>query len=333
MLIQLTIMSFQITTSMLKVCFFIFSFLLLSSCEKEIPYDYTNFEKKLAVDAIVENGVAKLYISQNSSTLSLDTVWPINNAEVFINGIKIDEKGKNDYPYTRFLANVKPGDKLNLTVSFNGFPEITSEATIPQKPGFKILSSRIVQGKELLWYDKYTEITIEIDKNEVNSSDYYIIELLKTKYAYDEKYNATTMQWEKTLKKYIWPEYFYTNDQVADISGSGLAFELNKTEFSLGDDMVNPTAFIISDKTFDGKSKKIIFMTQVDPTNFYRFYEFRISAINKGYYEFIQSVAAYNFNSGMFNEPIRIKSNINGGFGYFGIKTTVIDSIKISDIK
>jgi hypothetical protein len=188
-----------------------------------------------------------------------------------------------------------------------------------------------VQGKELLWYDEYIEFTIELGVNDINSPDYYIVELINGVNLYDYVYNTTTHVYDKVYNRtYKSHSFFYTNDQIGDISGTGLAFEFNKAEFTLEDDMVNPQAFIISDKTFNGKSKTITFMTQRVPVDMY---EFRVSAINQGYYEFIQSVAAYNFNSGMFNDPIRIKSNINGGFGYFGIKTTVTDSIKISDIK
>lgn len=306
------------------------SLVFFSSCEKEIPYDASSFDKKLAVDAIVENGHVKLFLSQNRSVLSKDTVIAVENAIVYINNIKIDETGNNYYPYINVLPNIKPGYVLNLSVSKNSFPSITAQATIPQKPDFKILSSKIVHSKGVLWYDKYIELTIELGENKKDSADYYIIELIKTKYRLDYNYNTTTGEYDKTLKKYKLPAIFFTKDNIAEIIGSGLHFELNKDEFTLADDPAFPEAFIISDKTFDGKIKTLTFMTNIDFE--YDFFEFRVSAINKSYYEFIQSVAAYNFNSGMFNEPIRIKSNINGGFGYFGIKTTVTDSIKISDI-
>lgn len=315
----------------IKKVYIVFLFpLLLSSCEKEIPYDITNFEKKLAVDAIVENGVAKLFISQNSSTFSSDTIISLKNADVFINGIKIDENGQPEYPYIKILNNIKPGDVLNLSVSYNDLPDITAQAVIPQKPGFKILSSKIVQGKELLWYDEYLEFCIELEENRVNTPDYYIVELINGIYMYDYVYNDTTQTFDKKYNKtYKSHSVFYTKDNVAEIIGRGLSFELNKDEFTLADDPAFPEAFVISDKTFDGKTKTLTFITNRALVDLY---EFRVTAINEGYYEFIQSVAAYNFNSGIFNEPIRIKSNINGGFGYFGIKTTVADSIKISDI-
>ena len=303
-----------------------------SSCEKEIPFnlDNENFNKKLAVDALIENGHVKLFLSQNRSVLSKDTVIAVENAIVYINNIKINENGNKYYPYTNVLAGVKPGDVLNFSVSKDGFPDITCQAIVPSKPCFKILSSKIVHSKGLLWYDEYIEFTIELSENKKDSADYFIIELIKTKYRFDYNYNATTGENDKTLKKHKAPAVFFTKDNIAEIIGSGLHFELNKDEFTLADDPVFPEAFIISDKTFDGKIKTLTFMTNNDFE--YDFFEFKVSSINKGYYEFIQSVAAYNFNSGMFNEPIRIKSNINGGFGYFGIKTTVADSIKISDI-
>jgi hypothetical protein len=303
---------------------------LFSSCEKEIAYDATGFEKRLAVDAIVENGFAKIFLSQNTSTLSSDTIISLKDAEVYINGIKLLEKGKVDYPFINVKPNSHPGDVLTLSISKNGFPNITAQAIIPHKPSFKILSSKIVKGKSLLWYDEYIEFTIELSENDVNSTDYYIIELINGIYLYDYIYNTTTHAYDRTYNRtYKSHSLFYTNDQIGDICETGLGFDLNKAEFTLEDDRVDPQSFIFSDKTFNGKSKTITFMTQHALVDMY---EFRISTINQGYYKFIQSVAAYNFNSGMFNEPIRIKSNINGGFGYFGIKTTVTDSIKISDI-
>jgi|GEM_PF-5669562 len=305
---------------------------LFFSCEKTISYDTSNFEKKMAVDALVENGHVKLFLSQNRSTLSKDTVIAVENAEVYINNIKIGENEKDNHQYTHVLAEVKPGDVLNLSVYSDGFQSLAAQAIMPQRPIFKIVSSKIVHAKDFLWYDEYVEFTIQIDENEINTPDYYIIELAKTKFANDEYYDTSTGLWDTTLKKSRFDVVFNTKDNVAElISHGGLDFRLNKTEFTLEDDAVFPKAIIISDKTFDGKTKKITFMTDYD--FHYDFFEFRVSAINQGYYEFIQSVAAYNFNSGMFNEPIRIKSNINGGFGYFGIKTTVTDSIKISDIK
>jgi hypothetical protein len=260
----------------------------------------------------------------------------LKNAEVLMNGIKIDEKSKFDTDvYTKLLKDVKPGEELNLTVSYKGLPSIKAQAIIPQKPVFKILSSRIVNAANTefsISYPRYIELKVELDKNDANISDYYIIELIQTRFVHEDKYNPATMQWEKTeLKKYAWPVYFFTKDNTAEIVGSGLAFRFNKSEFSIGAPSIFPTEFIISDNTFNGIHKAFTFITALH--NEYDYFEFRLSAINQGYYEFIQSVAAYNFNSGMFNEPIRIKSNINGGFGYFGIKTTVTDSIKISDIK
>lgn len=321
---------FKMRNSFKRLLFLTILLGLFSSCEKEISYNINSFNKKLAVDALVENGHVKLFLSQNRSVLSKDTVIAVENAIVYINNIKIDETGNNYYPYIKNLPNVKPGDVLNLTVTKTNFPSINAQETIPPTPSFKILSSKIVQGKELLWYDEYIEFTIELGVNDMNSPDYYIIELINGVYLYDYIYNTTTHVYDRVYNRtYKSHSLFYTNDQIGDISETGLGFELNKAEFTLEDDMVNPQAFIFSDKTFNGKSKTITFMTQHALVDMY---EFRISAINKGYYEFIQSVAAYNFNSGMFNEPIRIKSNINGGFGYFGIKTTVTDSIKTSDI-
>lgn len=307
----------------------------LLSCEKEIPYDTSNFEKKMAVQSLVENGIAQLFVSQNYSSLSLDTLVVLKNAEIVMNGIKIDEKSKfAPDVYTKLLKDVKPGDELNLTISYNGLPSINAQAIIPQKPRFKILSSRIVNAENnefSIKFSKYMELKVELDKNDVYISDYYIIELIKTRFVHENKYNPATMQWEKIeLKKYTSPVYFFTKDNTAEIVGRDLDFRFNKSEFSIGDPSVFPTEFIISDKTFNGIHKVFTFITALHDD--YDYFEFRISAINKGYYEFIQSVAAYNYNSGMFNEPIRIKSNINGGFGYFGIKTTVTDSIKISDI-
>jgi hypothetical protein len=308
----------------------------LLSCEKEIPYDTTNFEKKMAVQSLVENGIVQLSVSQNYSPLSSETIVSLKNAEVLMNGIIIDERSTLDPDvYTKLLKGVKPGDELNLSVSYNGLPSINAQAIIPQKPGFKILSSRIVNAENTEFsypFSKYIELKVELEKNDVYISDYYIIELIKTRFVHENKYNPATLKWEKTeLKKYAWPVYFYTKDNTAEIVGSGLAFRFNKSEFSIGAPSIFPTEFIISDKTFNGIHKVFTFITDLHDD--YDYFEFRVSAINQGYYEFIQSVAAYNFNSGMFNEPVRIKSNINGGFGYFGIKTTVIDSIKISDIK
>ena len=83
------------------------------------------------------------------------------------------------------------------------------------------MSSKIVQGKELLWYDEYLEFCIELEENRVNTPDYYIVELINGIYMYDYVYNDTTQTFDKKyIKTYKSHSVFYTKDNVNDLIDS-----------------------------------------------------------------------------------------------------------------
>ena len=305
---------------------------LFSSCEKQVPYDFNDFEQKIVVDCIVDNGMCKIYLSKNLSTLAPDTILSVDGAKITINNILLTEQSNM---YKHIFSDLTEGDELELTITKNQYPQAYAKDLVPSTPKFNISGAKIISNSKRIVpfaFNDIYQIDILIDDVKKKSQDIYIIELIKTRMAMDVNYNPDTGLWEDKLIKYIWPEVFYIEDNAANIADVGyLDFRLNKTEFTLDDDLITPYAWIIPDKTFDGQNKVVSLYCRQD--DFYQNIEIKVSTINSGYYEFIQSVAAYHFNNPMFNEPVHIKSNINNGLGYFGIKVTTTDSIKINTIK
>lgn len=307
---------------------FLFS-LLFISCEKQVQYDYNDFEQKIVVDCFVENGKCTLFLSKNLSTLAPDTIVYIEGSTVTINNTLLIEQDKR---FIHTFTDLREGDELNLKITKAQFPEATAHAVIPANPQFSIVSAKRVSDTNYRWDDRVVELEIQLNDVKKNTPDIYMIELRKTKMALDVNYDPETGVRDEKMRKYNWMDVFYIEDNAANIVDNGdLDFRFNNTDFTLEDDMVTPYAWIVADKTFDGQNKTLTLYCQHDFswTNF----EIRVSTINNGYYEFIQSVAAYDSNSQMFNEPVHIKSNINNGLGFFAVKVTAIDSIKINDIK
>lgn len=301
---------------------------LMNSCDSAIEIDSSRFEKKLVVNCMVENGECNLILYSNKSNSSDNTFDHITKANCLLNEHKITEdNGNYIFDFPEFLTT----NILQLNVSREGYPPANSVATIPSVPAFEIMDTTWITDKKYFWGQKHLQINIKINDVKKAISDYYFIELNAIWYANDANYDSNLGMWIEKRKRYKEKQTFYIEDNAAEIvSNGGIDFRLNKTEFTLNDDKVYPQAIILSDKTFDGKNKTITLHCQLSSLKG-RCAEIKVSAINSGYYEFIQSIAAYNFNNTMFNDPVRIKSNINGGLGYFGIKVTATDSIKIND--
>ena len=154
--------------------------------------------------------------------------------------------------------------------------------------------------------------------------NYYIIEVYSLHKILDSFVDSSNnITYHERI--YYSPLTFYSSDNSVEIiSNGGIEFKLNNSDFTLSDDMSYPQMMVLGDKNFNGLKKEIILRTNV---YFGYAIEVRVSSINREFYQFIKSIAAYNSNNSLFNEPVSINSNIKNGLGYFGAK--ISNSFKI----
>ncbi len=306
---------------------FFFS-LLFNSCEKAIEMDSFDFNNKLVCNCLIDNDKCNLILNNNKSNQSEDGFNFITGANCMLSEHKLIEK---DRFYSLDFTKFSTTDTIKLHISKTGYSSVNSLLVVPSTPEFEIIDTAWITDKNYFWGNKHLQINIRLNDKIHSQNDYYFIELNAIWYSNESYYDNNIDKWVDKLRRYKEIQTFYIKDNAAEIvSNGGIDFRLNKTEFTLNDDMVFPEAIIMSDKTFNGNAKIIALHCQ--PASLIdKIAEIKVSSINIGFYDFIKSVAAYNFNNPIFNDPVRIKSNINNGLGYFGVKVTVTDSIIINN--
>ncbi|MDL2255436.1 DUF4249 domain-containing protein [Parabacteroides sp. OttesenSCG-928-K15] len=309
---------------------FLFSF-LFASCENYIEFKGEDKETKLVINHVIDTSKDTQYLDLSASYFLFgdndydwwdpsssvqpggwDGQWPggdIGNLpiEVTVNGeSQALSLGSSQLEYK---AALQAGDKIAIDVDHEWTGRVHVEETVPEVPV-------ILSVDTLRFYDAEREclfmrslITIKDNPRERNF--YRLIIRKKTLY-------SEGTQWE-----YLDETTHYYIDQ--DPALNSLADQTSEDE----DENV---CRIFSDNIFDGKEYTInvYFLLGFNAKELKEKVSFDIElyAITESLYLYLRSLEQ-SWKSDVFSQPVRIYSNVKGGYGILGIQNPTILSYDV----
>lgn len=160
--------------------FYLLSFLLLTSCEKDIDIDYHEAAPRYVVEASITNLGTKVRISQTNAMDNNSSDSPFDNATVVITGNDGTSEtiaSSGNGIYTSSLKGV-PGVTYQLDVSLDG-QHFTSTSTMQRTPSMN--KFRLVWQKMFTERYLFGDVRIQDIPNETN---HYFVHIYRNKLGY-----------------------------------------------------------------------------------------------------------------------------------------------------
>lgn len=280
---------------------------IFCSCTKEIDIDYPVMPKLLTLNSVLVAG--QTIEASLSSTLPFgeeglspsykNGIITLYEDDILIDTFSVCEayfrSTLGDTAWT-YCSNhvVKVGHKYELRASVDGFPTVNGKTIIPEKAIIhKILSEE----------DGDIGVPFEIHLEDVDSDqNFYILEMRYEAFGIDSTVG-----------------YLSTTDPTLNLYSSA---QLGVPQFR--NRMSDANKMFFTDQYFDGNSKKLVFRVDFDygvEAN-----KLVLRTVSKNYYEYYRNLEINRgAASNPFSEPLRIKSNVQNGFGLVGgVGETVI---------
>ena len=315
------------------------SFLLLTSCEKEIEFNGEQTDPKLVINGLMEPGqpvkanisksfffldneanteapddlVAMLYVNGESlgeMTLSYDTVasydtWNPNEPNM----------GRVQKVYTHDYCPAV-GDIIKIAASANGFDDV--EATTSPLPN-GVDSHANVEVLNWTSYYQYTYDDVDDEFVIVDSLLSFYGDLVLTLDITDPNpgqsdcFKVYVESWKRDMHNSI-RCYFEYDDPVF---GSALP----NNEYIDFDDLETKPQGVFTDVLFDGRTYQLKFKMRVEmtldeeyDTDFFQL-PIRLEHLSKEYYYYLNTCDQGDMSMQLYAEPIQTYSNVKGGYG------------------
>ncbi len=265
---------------------FISSMIFVSqSCETNLDMGQIQYSDRLVVNALLTTSdIVGVSVSNTYNVFDTTVPVPLMNASVKF----IDDNGnqtdlKLNLITGKYEANVVPkaGKKYTILVNHPKYNSAQGELTLP----FEAVKNKstFVDNTALDPSGNPTgTITLNLSDNG-NERNYYEINIYR--------YNDFLDQW------------FIMTPVTNDPNISENAIQTN-----LG-------GILFTDKSFNGKTKTIPFITEYASAGTKYKYLVEIKSLSSPYYQYFQSLQAYENTNSVFSEPNPIYSNIQGGRG------------------
>lgn len=273
--------------------------LMVAGCEKEIAYHGGTLKNFMVLNATLNaNQEAECIITRSNTILESSQPIGIKDAKVSlqVNNAWFPFKYSNDEGKYRIEGlEIKEGEKYEIKVEHPAFPNLSAIATIPSKPKAELISLK--PANPLSEYSNKLEAKVKIyDSKE---TDFYQLKIY-------HRINPT-----------------YKN--IIEIESSDAVLNGNKvvtnSEF---EDQPENRYKVFNDDLFNGKEYTLTF-------TFY-FYDndeslpelnIELSKISEDLFLYYKTLDAAQFYlDNPFSEPVRLHTNIKGGAGIVGAKST-----------
>jgi len=285
------------------------------SCERTVEIDVPLQTSKLAVNAQwPQNRLFTVYVSKSLSVTDpvpynyYENRFLVKNAVVVVKeNSRIADTLKWDSVNTRYISSkrVKIDSSYTIEVSAAGFPPVSAFSRMPPliKP-----SKIVVKGNARTGSDGQLQSEVSVTFTDSPATDYYLFRFRNINGGFS---------------------CVNTNDNVVEKTGLSNPFDT--------DNCLSGNKLLVSDKTFNGKQKTIVFYVNVsdtgpfvDPlTNRTQRPWLEMMHIHEDYYRYIKSINIYDDVSGNpLAEPVNVVSNIKGGYGFFSTYTISVDTLR-----
>ncbi|MDR1755543.1 MAG: DUF4249 domain-containing protein [Culturomica sp.] len=306
--------------------------LLAMACENEMDFKGDERTPKMYVNTILGPEAEERFIEVSESVFLFGNrkPQPVNNAafKVWRNGAEVPVKHTTaeDSGHTlyTFSSPLSAGDKLELSGESPLHGAIAGSDVMPEPARIKEVKTEWFTGKEKRWpYEKeksYLRTLVTLADKPEEKNYYRIIVRSETDYTYSyQKWDETVVTGES--------EYRQTHEVYVDRE---VLFNNNVGNVLAGDEEDARMYRIFSDELFAGREYTLNVYVQLDRTleewgNSGYTYEvtgqrvtIEILTLSENLFRHLRSVElAYIENN--FSEPVKIYTNITGGYGIFGM--------------
>jgi len=288
---------------------------MVTSCQKEIELDFTDFESDLVVNGVFNpNEKWMLDISKSANVFDPNSyIEKIQDANVSVQNLETGE-------ITQLIHSLVEGEKglytsssfpqefvnYKLVVEKDGFTTATAVNKIPSEIDVDFIDTSLVEieGERALQID----FTIRDNAGEEN---FYVWDLL---YSTEEDYDNNN------------------NSDISPTSSDATLESVDDNTEILNEENNFQSKLFLTDGNFNGSNYSTTFLTfdenivdgsspNVDVETENLKLQLRVLAVSKELYEYLKSVEAsyrsQNINSSNIN-PVDIDFNVEGGLGIFG---------------
>ncbi|MDR1098366.1 MAG: DUF4249 domain-containing protein [Tannerella sp.] len=284
---------------------------LFSSCNNDVDFKGKEPASKMVVNAVINSQSDTSLIKLSESTFIYSDVKPKfienPNIEVKINDRPVTtsfDHVKRMNSYYNFTASLHPGDKVEVSVHTAEHGTVYGADIVPQAP--------VIASVDYEWFtgqDNYSRLrTLVTVKDKPNEKNYYRI-LIKGKsiLEYEGAPTFDEVDWQ-FLDVHVDQEILFNNiDGIA------------------GNDTDTHTYRIFSDDLFQGKEYTLnVYVRQDKPEEdswgmvIRRLIKVEIHALSESLYLYLRSLEIAS-NEDIFQEPVKVYTNIEGGYGVLGI--------------
>jgi hypothetical protein len=291
--------------------------ILFVACEQVIDFDGKQEENKLVLNTVVSctNDVHVINLSTSAFLFSQDDIAEMEGlpVEVKINGLPVEVEAVPTRGAYKFNAELNTGDKIEISVSDNQYGTVLSRDIVPEPP--VITSVDTVRFYDNDSQSLYMRTLIKI-KDKPVEKNYYRLLIKRIRTYREEMFDGSI--WEHSEEE---TGYFVNQDIVL----SALSRE------GKGDD--NNISRIFSDDLFQGEEYMInVYFPLATGSHVLKEnveIEIELQSLTESLYLYLRSLEQ-KWNSDIFDQPIRVYSNVEGGYGILGIcnsteKNIVVD--------
>ncbi len=278
------------------------------ACEKEVSINIDEADLIVVNSFFSPDSILKVNISKTLPVLDEKNSNFVENAEIklyenenFIGNLKYDNKGNYYIDY-----KVRQNKKYKIEVQSPVDYKCVASDIIPQSP--KILNIDTLSEKD---YELICKLQF---KDNPNTTDYYMLEVRTIAGYYiieNTNGNIDTIYYEQSI------DFNYTDKII---------------EHKIGTNSLTYGA-IFSDELINGKQKE--FSIRINKYSIAKIknnaVKFYLKNISKDFYLYAKSYAKLlDNNQDILEEPIKVYSNVQGGYGIFGAYNQSVDSIIIN---
>lgn len=289
-------------TNTTTITFILIVSLLFLACESDVNYKGKDFPPKMVLNSLIDcnQDSHSIKVSESVFAFSQQESKPIEdpNLNLLINGFPIEVKynyNKDKDNYYAFDGTLKPDDVITISGNSQLHGYVEGKDIVPKPPQIISITPE--------WFKKeafsYLRTKIKV-KDRSNQRDYYRI-VIHT----------------KTIFRENKPDDIDWNNSEVLLDQESLFQEVTGT---LGD--TNTSMFtIFSDELFQDKEYTLNVYVKFD--NFIdadQYVKVEIHSLSENLYKYLRSVELAS-NGDNFSEPVRIFSNIKGGYGILGTFT------------
>lgn len=285
------------------------SILLFTACVNDVDFTGKETAPKMVVNAMIncksDNNLIKISESVFIYSDNKPKVIENPNLQLKINNIPVEIKfnhTKNANSYYSFNSRLLPGDKIEISGQTAEHGTIHGIDYVPLPPQIKSVNYEWFTGEDSYSYLR-TLITISDLPNKKNY--YRILIQEKTIPEYEGAPTEDELEWINT-------EVFIDQEVL-----------FNKIDGVAGDSKFDHTYRIFPNDLFQGKDYTLNVYIKKDSGNPWgtierRLVKVEIQSLTETLYLYLRSVEIVS-NQDYFQEPVKVYSNINGGYGILGI--------------